>query len=67
MKAQIQHIPNINTFEGMIPSGFDLVEYVSGTDPVEEGMVLYGFDEIGMFGLPNVKHAFVKFMIEFKC
>ena len=38
---------NINEFEGSIPSGYDLVEYEKGTDPLESGVVLYGFDEVG--------------------
>ena len=31
---------NLNTFSGTIPSGFDLVEYEQGTDPLD-GCVLY--------------------------
>ena len=37
---------DIDTFEGMIDG--DLVVYEKGGDP-EEGFVLYGFDEVGMF------------------
>jgi len=41
-------IPSINAFEGMIPSGHDLVIYEKGDSP-EQGYVLYGFDELEMF------------------
>ena len=50
----------METFSGGIPSGFELVEYEEGTDPVENGMILYGFDEVGMF-CENPRHAFVSF------
>ena len=51
---------DIKTFQGSIPSGFELIEYEEGTDPVENGMVLYGFDEVGMF-CENPRHAFISF------
>ena len=37
---------DIETFEGTIQG--DLVVYEKGGDP-DEGFVLYGFDEVGMF------------------
>ena len=37
---------DINTFEGMIDG--DLVVYEKGGNP-NDGFVLYGFDEVGMF------------------
>ena len=43
----IEVIENINTFTGTIPMGEDLVVFEKG-DP-ESALVLYGFDEIGMF------------------
>ena len=49
---------NLNTFSGSIPSGFDLVEYEKGTDPLESGVVLYGFDEVGTF-FDKPKHCFL--------
>ncbi len=51
-------IPSIENYTGGIPAGYDLVEYEAGTDPMQEGMVLYGFDEIGMFEFDCPKHAF---------
>lgn len=56
---KIIKIPNIDSFVGDIPNGYDLVEYAKGTNP-EEGLCLYGFDELGMFGLYNPQYAFVK-------
>jgi len=50
---------NLNTFSGTIPSGFDLVEYAVGTDPLDDCCVLYGFDEVGMF-FPKGIHCFMK-------
>lgn len=41
-------IEDINKFEGKIPAEHDLVCYEKGSDPME-GLVLYGFDEVGMF------------------
>ena len=43
----IEVIENINTFTGMIPPGEDLVVFEKGD--TESALVLYGFDEIGMF------------------
>ncbi len=53
-------IPSIENYIGAIPTGYDLVEYENGTDPMEEGLVLYGFDEVGMFEFDCPKHAFCK-------
>jgi len=53
-------IKNINTFEGSIPVGYDLVEYEKGENPLLEGMMLYGFDEVESMGYKNPQHAFVK-------
>ena len=49
-------IEDINNFVGMIPHDqlqklcglFDLICYEKGTDPMN-GLVLYGFNEVGMF------------------
>jgi len=41
-------IEDINKFKGAIPTGMDLVVYEKGYLP-DDGYVLYGFDEIGMF------------------
>ena len=38
--------------------GYELVEYEAGTDPIEDGFCLLGFDEIGMF-CENPRYAFV--------
>jgi hypothetical protein len=49
----------MESFQGSIPSGFDLVEYEKGTDPMD-GFVLYGFDEVGMMVSPSkAAHAFI--------
>jgi|TARA_B100001094_G_scaffold306690_1_gene337690 hypothetical protein len=58
MKAEIIKI-DMNTFTGTIPFGFDLVEYAHGFDPVNDGCVLYGFDEVGAF-FSNPLHCFLK-------
>ena len=42
-----------------IPGGYDLVEYEDGTDPLD-GIVLFGFDEVGLTAVPNAKYAFIK-------
>ena len=46
---------------GTIPTGFDLTVYEQGTPP-EDGMVCYGFDEVGMFDseFQTPVYAFVK-------
>jgi len=55
-------IENINTFQGCIPSGCDLVVYEKGTDP-QDGFVLYGFDEVGeledIFDIKKPKYCFL--------
>ena len=48
----------MNTFTGSIPAGFELVEYETGTDPLD-GCVLMGFDEVGAF-FRNGSHCFLK-------
>ena len=55
-------IPNINKFEGSIPSGHDLVVYERGTSPYRDGFVLYGFDEVSSyrsFGIKNPVFCFL--------
>ena len=54
-------IPNIDTYEGTIPTGFDLTVFEQGTPP-EDGMVCYGFDEVCMFDseFQTPVYAFVK-------
>ena len=39
---------DIKTFKGIVPTGYDLVVYEKEGDPLN-GMVLYGFDEVGDF------------------
>jgi len=55
MKLETILIEDINTFQGDMPAGFDLVEYEKGTDPMD-GYVLYGFDELYMM-VPASKAA----------
>ena len=40
-------IIDINTFSGAIPTGKDLVVFEKGNP--NSALVLYGFDEVGMF------------------
>jgi len=46
--ADVIEIKDINTFEGSIPSGYDLIVYEHGAD-ARQGLILYGFDEIRLF------------------
>ena len=62
LSTDILLIDDVNTFKGHIPDGYDLVEYENGTDPVD-GVVLYGFDEVGLSLVPNPSHAFVKLLM----
>ena len=55
----VMPIDDINTYTGYIPGGYDLFEYEDGTDPLD-GIVLYGFDEVGLTAVPNAKYAFIK-------
>jgi len=58
---EVQYIDNIHLFTGVIPAGFDLIEYERGTDPVDDGLVLYGFDEVGCLNeFDRPEHAFVR-------
>ena len=55
-------IPDINKYEGTIPTGHELVVYERGTDPAD-GVVLYGFDEVHMyreFRIKNPEYCFLK-------
>ena len=56
--AKLIHV-DLNKYKGHIPSGYDLVEYESGSDPMS-GLVLYGFDEVGMFNLKSPAWVFMK-------
>jgi hypothetical protein len=49
---------DLQNFVGMIPAGHMLVEYEAGSDPLD-GLVLYGFDEVGFGGFKNPAWAFV--------
>lgn len=49
--ANLIHV-DLNKYEGRIPRGYDLVEYESGSDPLS-GLVLLGFDEVGIFESPS--------------
>ena len=59
-KPEVIEIPNIDTFEGTMPTGYELVEYQKDTNPMDYGLVLYGFDELYMFGFSKPKHCFIK-------
>ena len=60
-KVETIDIPSIDSYVGTIPEGFDLTVYEQGTPP-EDGMVCYGFDEVGMFDseFQTPVYAFVK-------
>ena len=60
-KVETIDIPSIDSYVGTIPKGFDLTVYEQGTPP-EDGMVCYGFDEVGMFDseFQTPVYAFVK-------
>jgi len=49
---------DIDKYEGRIPSGYMLVEYNRGDNPLN-GCLLYGFDEVGI-GFPNPAWAFIR-------
>lgn len=54
-------IENINTFEGSIPAGYDLV--IAEADNVEDtALVLYGFDEVNLLvsEFTNPVYGFLK-------
>lgn len=57
-KWSIIHV-DVSTFTGVIPTGYDLVEYEEGDCPIVDSYWLSGFDEVGMFVRENAKHAFV--------
>jgi hypothetical protein len=49
---------DINNISGF-KAGYELVEYELGSDPIESGFCLNGFDEIGMGEFENPQYAFV--------
>ena len=56
-------IPDINKYQGTIPTGHELVVYERGTNPAHNGFVLYGFDEVHMyreFHIKNPAYCFLK-------
>ena len=61
---EIEIIPNIHTFSGGIPTGTDLVVFEKENPPSESHpmLVLYGFDEIGLFdsSFKNPVYGFCK-------
>jgi hypothetical protein len=59
-KPAIIDILRISTFKGSIPADYELVEYEKGTDPEEEGLVLYGFDELYTMGFKKPQHCFMR-------
>ena len=59
-KPAVIDIPRISTFEGSIPADYELVEFEKGTDPEEEGLVLYGFDELYTMGFKKPQHCFMR-------
>jgi len=52
---------DIDTWSGVMPAGHDLVVHERGGDP-SDGLVLYGFDEIGEFDheFAHPTYSFVK-------
>jgi len=58
-------IEDINKFVGKIPTDHDLICYEKGTDPMD-GLVMYGFDEVGMFDgeFKTPAYAFCAFELE---
>jgi len=50
----IDDIKNVQTFK----SGYELVESEVGTNPIDDGFCILGFDEIGMF-CENPAYAWV--------
>ena len=52
---------DMESFKGGIPAGYEMVEYEEGTDPIEDGLVLLDFSEVGMFGFRNPQDAFISF------
>lgn len=51
---------DMDKYEGRIPTGYELVEYSKGDNPLN-GYVLYGFDEVGV-GFPNPAWALIKML-----
>ena len=49
---------DIDSISGFKP-GYELVEFELGSDPIECGFVLLGFDEIGMGGFEHPQYAFI--------
>lgn len=62
LPVDVKHIDDIHSYVGFIPTGYDLIEYELGSDPLD-GTVLYGFDEIGLSQVANPVHAFVKLSV----
>jgi hypothetical protein len=58
----IQYI-DINDYVGSIPHLHEMVEFEKGSDPINDGIVLYGFDEIGLGGFKDPQHAMVHFFM----
>jgi len=58
---------NIDSFEGSIPVGYDLVEYEKGENPLLEGMVLYGFDEVESMGYQTHNTLLLKLILWIWC
>jgi len=58
----IQYI-DINDYVGSIPHLHEMVEFEKGSDPINDGIVLYGFDEIGLGGFKDPQHAMVPFVM----
>ena len=60
----LKKIDNIRTYQGGIPSGYDLVVYEDGDEEtiINSAATLYGFDEVGMFDsdFENPKYGFMK-------
>ena len=58
---------NINTYEGVMPAGYDLVivekSLTMNDEYMESATVLYGFDEVGMFDkhFTEPQYGFLKF------
>ena len=49
---------DIDSISGFKP-GYELVEFELGSDPIESGFCILGFDEIGMGEFKNPQYAFI--------
>ena len=57
MKLEVIKV-DIDSISGFKP-GYELVEFELGSDPIECGFALNGFDEIGMGEFEHPQYAFI--------